>query len=876
MHLLPRFAALTALTVALLVVGLVGPAAGAPAPVIPTTAARTLDGLPASGHKRLSAATPTPIPFSMVGFEIPEGTEIEFRTSTDGKRWSDWTEAEGDADEGPDPGTPEARAARVMTDPVWVGEATQIQTRQAGPEASARPDKVRVELIDSKGLSRSLGRRVLDRLRAAWNGTPPPAQAAPGMPPIVTRKQWGADEGLRRGSPYYASKITMGVVHHTAGSNDYSQAEAPAVMRGIYRYHTQSRGWSDIGYNLLIDRYGTIYEGRAGGIRKPVIGAHSGGFNTGTFGVSLIGTFDRVSPPKAMRAALEQLLAWKYDIHHVDVTGTTTYTSYGSTRYSAGQRVTLSTLSGHKDVSSTACPGAKLYPLLPTLRSTVAELQGPVLLDPSASPSSVRVVNGTSVDGGVTFAARLRPAGAWTLEVTDPAGTVVHAATGFGEQAASQWVPVAAERGTYRYTFSSPERRSAQGTIQLAEPAITATADPTVARIGRRGNLPRGIDFSAQLYPNASWRLSIMDPAGDTVHSATGTSATLATAWDGPTAGPGVYTWTLTADDVTPVTGSLELFANRVGRAGTSPDAVRAATALSKRAFSRGSARHAVITRGDRPAFAMAAGPLAGQGGPVLYTGAASLPADTLDELRRVLPAGGTGYVVGGRKVIDDTVVTALGSTWTVQRVGSKSPVKTAAAVADVVLAGSGQTTALVVGHGSATAWRQGFAAPAYGAYRGFPVLLTRSGRLPVATRAALARNGITSTIVVGNTTAVSDAVRAALPSAVRVAGKSQARTATAVASRLFARTRGDATDAFVFANTKRGDGWERALAAAPLAAKLSAPILTTARHRVPAATRRYLDGLGYSPQMMGEGTALGRKAQISPDVKDALSRHLQ
>ena len=876
LRLLLRPLTLTVLTVAMLTAGLIGPAAGEASPVIPETVAKTLHGLPeAASQDQVSAPVTTPIPFSMVGFDVPADADIEFRTAAADGTWGPWTEAEGDADEGPDPGTAEARAARTMTDPVWVGDATRLQTRLTGPAASARPRNVRVELIDSAGLGRSWRQRFVDRLRAAWNGTPPPAAAAPGRPAIVTRKQWGADESLRSGSPYYASKVSLGIVHQTAGSNDYSRAEAPAVLRGIYRYHTQSRGWSDIGYNLLIDRYGTVYEGRYGGVAKAVVGAHAGGFNTGSFGVSLMGSFDTVAPPPAMRQSLEQLLAWKYDVHHLDVTAKTTYTSYGSTRYPAGQEVTLSTLSGHKDVSSTACPGARLYPTLSALRTRIAELQGPVFLDPVAEPTSVQIVNGTAIGGGITFSTRLRPAGAWTLQVRSAQGEVVHTATGVGTEATAQWLPAGAERGTYRYVFSSPQRRAARGTVELTEPAISASASPSVARIGSRGNLPTPIGFEAQLYRGANWELSITDPRGVPVSTTAGTGRSASATWSGPTAGSGTYTWTLAADDVTPVTGTLDLFVNRVRRAGTNPDGPRAAAVISRATFPNGAARHAVLTRSDLPAFALAAAGLAGRNGPLLYTGAGTLPSETFTELQRVLPAGGTVYVVGGPRIIDDAVVAALGTTWTVTRVGGASPVRTAAAAADVVLARSGATSAIVVGH-ETDAWRGALAAPAYAASRGIPVLLTRPDRLSEATAAALSRNGVSDTVVVGDTRAVSEAVRADLPGSVRASGRGAPGTAVVVAARLFGRTQRGPGHRFIIANTGRADGWVRALAAAPLAARSSAPLLAAGRDGLPTATRRYLRGLVYVTTDLAEATALGNADHLAVSARDALSRHLQ
>src|SRR5262249_58362955 len=108
-----------------------------------------------------------------------------------------------------------------------------------------------------------------------------------------------------------------GIVHHTAGSNSYTRTQAAAIVRGIELYHVKGNGWNDIGYNFLVDRFGTIYEGRGGGVERNVIGAHSLGFNTGTVGVALIGNFQYTTPPKAMRDALVKLLAWRLDVAHV-------------------------------------------------------------------------------------------------------------------------------------------------------------------------------------------------------------------------------------------------------------------------------------------------------------------------------------------------------------------------------------------------------------------------------------------------------------------------------------------------------------------------------------------------------------------------------
>ena len=69
------------------------------------------------------------------------------------------------------------------------------------------------------------------------------------------------------------------------------------MMRSIYRYHAVSRGWGDIGYNVIVDKFGRRWEGRAGGLASTVVGAHAGGFNSGTFGVSMLGNYESVNPP---------------------------------------------------------------------------------------------------------------------------------------------------------------------------------------------------------------------------------------------------------------------------------------------------------------------------------------------------------------------------------------------------------------------------------------------------------------------------------------------------------------------------------------------------------------------------------------------------
>ena len=165
-------------------------------------------------------------------------------------------------------------------------------------------------------------------------------------------------------------------MHHTVSPNDYSRAEAPDVVLAICRYHRNSNGWNDIGYNFLVDRFGTIYEGRAGGIDQPVIGAQAQGFNAQSTGIANLGTFTSVEQTQPALNAMAALIRWKLPLEGAPTAGSTTLTSAGNRqRTRRGRRVRLQRVSGHRDTGSTACPGAALYAQLPELRGLVGDLQ---------------------------------------------------------------------------------------------------------------------------------------------------------------------------------------------------------------------------------------------------------------------------------------------------------------------------------------------------------------------------------------------------------------------------------------------------------------------------------------------------------------------
>ncbi|WP_371662030.1 peptidoglycan recognition protein [Streptomyces sp. NBC_00280] len=195
-------------------------------------------------------------------------------------------------------------------------------------------------------------------------------------PRIVTRRGWGADENLRERGFVYTKKVKAAFVHHTASGNKYWCSDAPSLIRGIYRYHVESSGWRDIGYNFLVDRCGNIYEGRAGGLAKPVMGAHTLGFNTDSMGIAVLGTFVSSKPSKASVGAIARLTAWKLGLYGVNPNGKTYLKSGGGNLYPKGKNVRLNAISGHRDGFATECPGRLLYGKLGSARKTAAKYQG--------------------------------------------------------------------------------------------------------------------------------------------------------------------------------------------------------------------------------------------------------------------------------------------------------------------------------------------------------------------------------------------------------------------------------------------------------------------------------------------------------------------
>ena len=323
------------------------------------------------------------------GVSIPEtALHVGARTRTDGG-WTPWSQVPYDPDHGPDPGSAEARHARPGTEPVLVGKVGDVQVRVVSDQPlppdmklaviapGSRPPHRRSEraAIDTSTMDGNDGSdsvaaaAALDKAAAAderLRRAPPPwpLRRSP-RSRSSTRAQWGADESIRGKSSLHYGDVHAGFVHHTVNANDYTRSEVPGILRSIYAYHVKSRGWSDIGYNYLVDRFGRIWEGRYGGVDRDVVGAHTLGYNDDSFAASAIGNYQIAKPSKAMIQAYATLFAWKLSLHGINAASTHQWVT----------KSWFQAINGHRDAAATLCPGQYLYDKLPRIRKLAAAAQ---------------------------------------------------------------------------------------------------------------------------------------------------------------------------------------------------------------------------------------------------------------------------------------------------------------------------------------------------------------------------------------------------------------------------------------------------------------------------------------------------------------------
>jgi hypothetical protein len=280
--------------------------------------------------------------FELVGAEWRgDGGRVALRARRAGDGWSRW-------------------APVVAGEPVWSGRAEAVQLRGVRPVRGLR--------VHAVTAGRSRGPAV----------ALPAASTADGRPAIVPRSAWDPHDECRPRVPARYGRVDFAIVHHTESLSLYSPRQSASMVLAICLFHRDGNRWNDIGYDLLVDRYGTIFEGRAGGVEQPVIGAQAGGWNAVSTGVAMIGSYSVSPPPEVALRSLERALAWKLSLAGVPAAGGVLERSTGEdptdNRYPAGTPVRFQRISGHRDADSTDCPGGALYALLPRIRRDVAAL----------------------------------------------------------------------------------------------------------------------------------------------------------------------------------------------------------------------------------------------------------------------------------------------------------------------------------------------------------------------------------------------------------------------------------------------------------------------------------------------------------------------
>jgi hypothetical protein len=333
--------------------------------------------------------------FSLVGvtwtgaLKKLEGTAQVRTRSLETGEWSPWRNLEVDLSP---PDKPDADM-RGTSAPMWVGPSDGIEAQVLHEDGTTGvlPKGLDVTMVDP-GVVTEAETKLSPPQPAAFAVQPnlaPAASTAEGatvpQPPVTTRAEWGADESRSPDPATYNTDVKSVFVHHTAGA-DYDCAESPAIVRGIYAYHTdpapQGNGWSDIGYHFLVDKCGQIFEGRKGGIDKPVLGAHTYGFNRESTGISVLGNYVSGSASDAALESVARVAAWKLSLHGVtdpagtvELTAGATQKNYFGTSFTAGSKYTFNRISGHRDGYNSECPGGSLYAQLPKIRTWAA---GPV------------------------------------------------------------------------------------------------------------------------------------------------------------------------------------------------------------------------------------------------------------------------------------------------------------------------------------------------------------------------------------------------------------------------------------------------------------------------------------------------------------------
>lgn len=764
-----------------------------------------------------SVSAPMPAGDSvLVGADWGGDPDVDVQVRTrDSDGWSEWVALHTGAEHVPDDGSKEAArvAASTASDPVFVGRVDAFQFRVSG----GRPP-IEARFVDIAG-------------DMTWtpDAAPPAgaAAAATTLPRIRPRASWGADESIRTKKVSYADDVRFSVVHHEGGVPRWTKEaiengcrEADDAIRAIYEYHVRSRGYWDIGYNFVVDPCGGIWEGRAGGIDRAVIGAHAGGWNAGSFGVLALGTFSdlRNSSGAVVRSAdpitddmiegIEDLVAWKLDHHHADPRGTVSEISGGgSSRYPSGTRVNVPVLSAHQITNSTSCPGHDLMDRLFNGRERAGtpkqSYTNGVLTNglPKAFDRQPARWTASDVDDRPVWDVQFTEALDWSLRITDEEGALVRATGGRDETRAQRTWDLRDSRGRMVDAGTYTATLTGRGPSGVITPVVTELViAPTVKR-------RQGENREATSVALSTWAFETAD------------TAILASAQAYPDA--------LVSG---PLAGSLDAPVLLTGRDDL-PEEVESE----------------IRRLGADQVYVI--------GGEVAVGDAVE------DELARDLPGVAVERLGGADRFATAALVAE-------QVLGD--------ATTDEVLLSLGRHA------DPSRAFPDALSAGAFGAAQQLPVLLTSGDELPEPTADALEAMAPDTVRVFGGTVAISqdvaDEVRAASGGLVRrFAGETRYDTSRLAAEELLARrgitgpTAGDGLVDLIFAS---GTNWPDALGAGAAAAKTGTLFLLTHPRDLDdaAATRSFLERWN---GRIGRASVAGGPVAISGTVLNQLSPYV-
>ncbi|MGV1004524.1 MAG: N-acetylmuramoyl-L-alanine amidase [Candidatus Nanopelagicales bacterium] len=607
------------------------------------------------------------------------GSQVRVRVLESGK-WSKWTELGVAEGHGPDRDSVEAAGARFGSDPLMTHNATAAQVKVATPSGKA-PAGLNVTTVDAPQ-SAADAKVAQGQVRGASKAS---------MPTILSRADWGANEAWRSRAPIYTGAIKVGFVHHTASTSNYTAAQTAAQIRAIYSYHTQSLKHSDIDYNYVVDKFGRIWEGRAGGIDETVLGGHTAGFNDNSFAAVALGNFmNSAGAPEdfaAMTDSMARLFAWKLGRYGVNPASTASVVSAGyskPTRYAKGVTAQIPAMSSHQTVNYTDCPGDALQAVMPQMRALAASYSNVALSAPS--PEVNEFVAGSR--SALAVSSYTTKAVNWRLEVLSPCSDtalrIIDGATGAETPVSISWDLLDSSGATVlpaTYTLRLTGTDSDGSAVAPVTSTVTITPGPgagwgpcaNVSRAAWGGAAATSVNLGQITAPGATSAVLVGDATLSTAALVPGVvAAPLAHKLAVPllVTDPGYLSAEVGADlaarGVTAVTvvgnpdsvsdnviaglNALGIAAERV--AGDS-DAATAALVASR----IGAAGSAVLIDPAQPGHALAGAALAAaQNVPVLIVNPSAVPAETLTALSSL---GATAVTVAAGAAVSDEVLAA-------------------------------------------------------------------------------------------------------------------------------------------------------------------------------------------------------------------------